>query len=94
MAVPSSEATLTLPREPYFFPSPWPSARALTRSPWKVALIASSSWSHSFLTEKHGRMYPDVESDRRYFEALRAAIGTRGAIPIWRRPKIAVIMNC
>ena len=60
-------------------PQPWrcfqigaATARALARSPWKVALIASSSWSHSFLTAKHGRMYPDIESDRRYYEALRA----------------------
>ena len=60
-------------------PQPWrcfqigaATARAFAGSPWKVALIASSSWSHSFLTAKHGRMYPDVESDKRYFEALRA----------------------
>jgi hypothetical protein len=60
-------------------PQPWrcfqigaATARALARSSWKVALIASSSWSHSFLTAKHGRMYPDIESDMRYFEALRA----------------------
>src|SRR5262249_60561375 len=59
-------------------PQPWrcfqigaATARAFAESQWKVALIASSSWSHSFLTAKHGRMYPDVESDRRYFEALR-----------------------
>ena len=54
-------------------------ARAFASTPWKVALIASSSWSHSFLTVKHGRMYPDVESDRRYFEALR-----RGDWETWR----------
>ena len=60
-------------------PQPWrcfqigaATARALGASPWRVALIASSSWSHSFLTAKHGRMYPDVESDKRYYEALRA----------------------
>ena len=60
-------------------PQPWrcfqigaATARAFAGSQWKVALIASSSWSHSFLTAKHGRMYPDVESDKRYFEALRA----------------------
>jgi hypothetical protein len=60
-------------------PQPWrcfqigaATARAFVNAPWKVALIASSSWSHSFLTAKHGRMYPDIESDRRYFEALRA----------------------
>ena len=46
------------------------SARALAASPWKVALIASSSWSHSFLTTKHGRMYPDVDSDKRYYHSL------------------------
>src|SRR4030095_8479760 len=59
-------------------PQPWrcfqigaATARAFASAPWKVALIASSSWSHSFLTAKHARMYPDIESDRRYFEALR-----------------------
>jgi hypothetical protein len=46
-------------------------ARAITRSPWRVALIASSSWSHSFLVAKNALMFPDVESDRRYYEALR-----------------------
>ena len=59
-------------------PQPWrcfqvgaATARAFANTPWKVALIASSSWSHSFLTAKHSRMYPDIESDKRYFEALR-----------------------
>ena len=28
-------------------------ARAMQESPWRVALIASSSWSHAFLTEKN-----------------------------------------
>jgi len=67
-------------------PQPWrcfqigaATARAFARAPCKVALIASSSWSHSFLTAKHGRMYPDVESDKRYFEALRA-----GEWELWR----------
>jgi hypothetical protein len=46
-------------------------ARTLARSPWRVALIASSSWSHSFLVAKHSLMFPDVASDRRYYEALR-----------------------
>src|SRR3989442_597659 len=46
-------------------------ARVLTRSPWRVAVIASSSWSHSFLVAKHSLMFPDVESDKRYYEALR-----------------------
>lgn len=58
-------------------------ARAFARSPWKVALIASSSWSHSFLTAKHALFYPDVESDKRYFEALRA-----GDWELWRHTLI------
>ena len=72
-------------------PQPWrcfqigaATARAMAGSPWKIALIASSSWSHSFLTEKHGRMYPDVESDRRYFEALCA-----GDWATWRNTNLA-----
>jgi hypothetical protein len=54
-------------------------ARALSASPWRVAVIASSSWSHSFLTVKHGRLYPDVETDRRYYKAL-----TDGDWALWR----------
>ena len=46
-------------------------ARGLSSSPWRVAVIASSSWSHSFLVAKHSLMFPDVESDKRYYEALR-----------------------
>ena len=54
-------------------------ARALEASPWRVAVVASSSWSHSFLVEKHGRLYPDVESDRRYYRALM-----EGDWELWR----------
>ena len=46
-------------------------ARALARSPWRVAVIASSSWSHSFLVAKNSLMFPDVESDKRYYTSLR-----------------------
>ena len=48
-------------------------ARALVKSPWRVAVIASSSWSHSFLVAKNSLMFPDVESDKRYYDALRTA---------------------
>jgi hypothetical protein len=58
-------------------------ARVLTRSPWRVAVIASSSWSHSFLVAKHSLMFPDVESDKRYYEALRD-----GDWALWRTTKI------
>jgi hypothetical protein len=45
-------------------------AKALADSPWRVALIASSSWSHAFLTAKHHWIYPDVASDRARFDEL------------------------
>lgn len=33
-------------------------ARVLKNSPWRVAVLASSSWSHAFLTEKNNWIYP------------------------------------
>ena len=54
-------------------------ARALMKSPWRVALIASSSWSHAFLTEKHHWLWPDISSDRARFEELKA-----GNYAAWR----------
>ena len=46
-------------------------ARSLKKSPWRVAMIASSSWSHAFLTPKNDWIFPDHDSDRRRFEELR-----------------------
>jgi hypothetical protein len=40
-------------------------ARYFAASPWRTVLIASSSWSHGSLTEKHGCLYPDLPADRR-----------------------------
>jgi hypothetical protein len=57
--------------------------RALAASPWRVAVIASSSWSHSFLVKKHALMFPDVESDKRYYEALK-----KGDWELWRNTTI------
>ena len=54
-------------------------ARAMAESPWRVALIASSSWSHSFLTSRYSFFHPDVETDKRYFEALKS-----GDYDLWR----------
>ncbi len=45
-------------------------ARYFAASPWRVALIASSSWSHGSLTVKHQRLYPDVEADRQRYAEL------------------------
>ena len=58
-------------------------ARAMQDSPWRVALIASSSWSHNFLTGRYHYFHPDVESDKRYFDALVA-----GDYDFWRRTSI------
>ena len=45
-------------------------ARCFADSPWRVALIASSSWSHANLTEKTDWLYPDIPSDRARLEEL------------------------
>lgn len=45
-------------------------ARAARDSPWRVAVIGSSSWSHAFLHDKAWRLYPDIGSDTAYYEAL------------------------
>jgi hypothetical protein len=45
-------------------------ARICKESPWRVALIASSSWSHAFLVDKTWRLYPDVGLDKQLYEAM------------------------
>jgi hypothetical protein len=54
-------------------------ARLFAKSPWRVALLASSGWSHAFLTAKNHFLYPDTPADRMLFEALRA-----GNYETWR----------
>ena len=61
-------------------------ARAMRESPWRVALIASSSWSHAFLTDKNHQLYPDIPADRKLYEALRA-----GDYETWRERPLAAI---
>ena len=61
-------------------------ARAMRESPWRTALIASSSWSHAFLTDKNHQLYPDIEADRRLYEALR-----RGDYETWRGTSLDAI---
>ena len=55
-------------------------ARVLRNSPWRVALVASSSWSHGFLTAKHHWLWPDIEADRQRFAELQA-----GNYAAWRQ---------
>jgi len=54
-------------------------ARILRRSPWRVALVASSSWSHATLTRKNDYIYPDHDSDRARLNALKD-----GTFATWR----------
>jgi len=61
-------------------------ARILQASPWRVALLASSGWSHAFLTAKNHFLYPDTPADRRMYEALRA-----GRYDEWRQYSAAAV---
>jgi hypothetical protein len=47
-------------------------ARAAAASDLRVALVASSSWSHGFLHDRGWRMYPDHAADRAFYDALVA----------------------
>jgi hypothetical protein len=74
-------------------PQPWrcfdlgrAAARAMASAPWRVAFVASSSWSHAFLTPKHHLLYPDVAADRAMYETLRA-----GKWDAWRQTPLAAI---
>lgn len=58
-------------------PAPWrlmdmgsAVVRALKKRPERVSIIASSSWSHAFLTEHTWRLRPDTDADRRLYKAL------------------------
>jgi nitrite reductase/ring-hydroxylating ferredoxin subunit len=60
-------------------PAPWrlmdvgaAVARVLRPSPWRVTLIASSSWSHAFLTDHTWRLRPDTAADRQLYDAMIA----------------------
>ena len=61
-------------------------ARALARSPWRVALVASSSWSHAFLTAKNYFLYPDIPADRVLYGALQ-----RGDWATWRETPLSAM---
>ncbi|MGE3539793.1 MAG: extradiol ring-cleavage dioxygenase [Candidatus Tectimicrobiota bacterium] len=59
-------------------------AQILKESPWRVVLMASSSWSHAFLTEKNHFLYPDLEADRTLLGYLQT-----GAYDKWRDTPLA-----
>ncbi|MGH9299239.1 MAG: extradiol ring-cleavage dioxygenase, partial [Acidimicrobiales bacterium] len=60
-------------------PSPSPSRvmdvgargfEVLAESRYRIALVASSSWSHAFLCDKTWRLRPDTDRDRQFYQAL------------------------
>ncbi len=53
-------------------------ARAMARTDLRVALVASSSWSHAFLVDKNWHLRPDTPNDQRLYDAL-----TRGEYDTW-----------
>jgi hypothetical protein len=61
-------------------------ARIAAESPYRVALIASSSWSHAFLTRKNWLLYPDVEADRALYDALQ-----KSDYKTWRERPLSAI---
>jgi len=61
-------------------------ARILAASPYRVALIASSGWSHAFLTPKNNFLWPDTAADLRMFDALK-----RGDWAAWRGMSVDAI---
>jgi hypothetical protein len=80
--------SIQIPEEDLDPPAPSPTrcfdvgaafARAAAASPWRVALVASASWSHGFLTPKNHFLWPDSEADARMLAAL-----TEGRLDEWR----------
>jgi hypothetical protein len=49
------------------------------QSPYRVALVASSSWSHAFLCDHTWRLRPDTARDRALYEAM-----LNGSTQTWR----------
>lgn len=47
-------------------------AQSFAGTDLRVALVASSSWSHAFLVDKTWRLTPDTDSDLRLYELLKA----------------------
>jgi hypothetical protein len=63
-------------------------ARAFRDTDLRVALVASSSWSHAFLTDKLWHLRPDTPADERLYDALLA-----GDVDTWRAVTGAEIVD-
>ena len=53
--------------------------RILREGPDRVAVLASSGWSHAFLVDKFHGLYPDIEADQKMFDAM-----VSGDYDVWR----------
>jgi hypothetical protein len=87
MRIPTPEAETVFGRlmegvqvEPPNTPPPWRCydlgkavARIIEASPYRAVIMASSSWSHASLTNMHGHLWGDVDSDRQHYEELKAS---------------------
>lgn len=63
-------------------------AQSFAGTDLRVALVASSSWSHAFLVDKTWRLTPDTESDLRLYELLKA-----GDWDAWRSTSTASLLE-
>ena len=61
-------------------------ARLFAESNLRVAMVASSSWSHAFLVDHTHRLRPDTAADKRLYEAL-----SRGQHDAWLATTLADI---
>lgn len=63
-------------------------AKVLKSMPGRIALVASSSWSHAFMADNTWRVRPDTQSDRRLYDAL-----VRGDYETWRQTPLTSFEN-
>ena len=61
-------------------------AEVLSESPYRSVVMASSSWSHCFLSPNSGYVVPDYEADRAMLKALRS-----GDYDYWRNRTTAEV---
>ena len=63
-------------------------ARVCRDSPWRVALVASSSWSHAFMVDKNYHLHPDIPTDRTLYNAM-----VKGDYAYWRNFPLSEIIS-
>jgi hypothetical protein len=63
-------------------------AQSFADTDLRVALVASSSWSHAFLTDKTWHITPDTEADQRLYDLFAG-----GAYAKWKETTTAEIVD-